>query len=76
MVAPAKVKEVGHRGSGPRVVARARSSVIGLAFFFGRLLSDALCAIGVHDWRNGPGYPCSLCGKPDRFWIDRDWDHE
>lgn len=26
------------------------------------------CRIGVHDWRNGPGSPCVLCGAPDDFW--------
>lgn len=26
------------------------------------------CRLGVHDWRNGPGEPCVLCGEPDSFW--------
>jgi hypothetical protein len=26
------------------------------------------CKIGVHDWRNGPGAPCALCGERDDLW--------
>ena len=32
------------------------------------LLSKTLCLMGIHDWRNGPGTPCTLCGQPDTFW--------
>lgn len=24
-----------------------------------------LCLIGCHDWRNGPGRPCAICGEHD-----------
>lgn len=32
-----------------------------------RWLSRLLCAIGCHDWRDGPGFPCRVCGRPDWF---------
>lgn len=31
-------------------------------------LSKFLCWIGSHSWRDGPGYPCTECGKPDTLW--------
>jgi len=28
-----------------------------------------LCLIGVHDWRDGPGHPCIVCGKQDELFM-------
>lgn len=28
-------------------------------------LSKLLCKIGLHSWRDGPGEPCTECGKED-----------
>jgi len=28
-----------------------------------------LCLIGCHDWRNGPGSPCTVCGEHDTLFC-------
>lgn len=30
--------------------------------------SRLLCWLGLHDWRNGPGTRCTVCGKEDELW--------
>lgn len=30
------------------------------------------CELGLHDWRDGPGYPCVLCGEHDELYCDCD----
>lgn len=31
------------------------------------LWSRLLCRAGIHDWRDGPGQPCTVCGEHD--WV-------
>lgn len=32
--------------------------------------SRALCRFGSHDWLDGPGSDCRVCGKPDELFED------
>lgn len=34
------------------------------------ILSKLLCKIGLHSWRDGPGEPCTECGKEDDLCKD------
>ena len=31
-------------------------------------ISGLLCFFGAHDWSDGPGYPCAVCGHVDTYW--------
>jgi hypothetical protein len=32
--------------------------------------SRLLCRLGLHDWRNGPGEDCTVCGRHDDIWCE------